>query len=465
MSDILLLRDDALAWSISQASTKRWRGPKERGLLQPVHQAQEHLMKAIVYNGPRDVQVRDVPEPKIEYATDVIVKVTSSNICGSDLHMYEGRTSLEPGRIIGHENLGEVVEVGKAVLRIKVGDKVSVPFNVACGYCKNCERGMTGACLSMNPGNAGAGYGYADMGPYEGGQAEYLRVPYGDFNCLKLPDDASEKESDYAMLSDIWPTGYHAVELSGFRPGESIVIYGCGPVGLMAAYSAVLRGASQVMVVDRHRDRLALAEQIGAIPIDDHNGDHVEQVMELTKGEGADRGCECVGYQCHDPEGHEVPNATMNDLVKSVRATGGLGVVGVFVPEDPKASDKLEKKGQIAFDFGAFWSKGMTMGTGQASVKLYNRCLCHLIERGQARPSFIVSHELPLDAAPDAYKHFDAREDGWTKVVLKPGQQTADARAAGSGAAVRAAKEKERADQPEHAHASKGKKRAGKKQS
>jgi len=334
--------------------------------------------------------------------------------------MYEGRTDLEPGKIIGHENLGEVIECGKAVARIKVGDRVCLPFNVACGYCKNCESGLTSACLTLNPGNVGAGYGYADMGPYQGGQAEFLRVPYGDFNCLKLPEDAQEKENDYVMLADIWPTGYHATELADLQPGESVVIYGAGPVGLMAAFSAQIKGASQIIVVDRHPDRLALAEKVGAIAIDDSKGTPVEQILELTQGQGADKGCECVGYQAHDVQGHEHPNMTMNNLVRSVRATGALGVVGVFVPEDPKSRDKLEKQGQIAFDFGLFWSKGLRMGTGQAPVKKYNRYLCSLISEGKANPSFIVSHDLPLESAPDAYKHFDARENGWTKVVLHP---------------------------------------------
>ena len=377
-------------------------------------------MRALVYHGPRDVRVKEMPDAKIERPDDVLVKITTTNICGSDLHMYEGRTSLEKGRIIGHENLGVVIECGKAVSRIKVGDRVCIPFNVACGYCKNCDQGLTSACLTMNPGSAGAGYGYAEMGPYEGGQAELLRVPYGDFNCLKLPEGAQEKENDYVMLADIFPTGYHATELARVQPGESVVIYGAGPVGLMAAYSAQLKGASKVMVVDRHPDRLRLAENIGGIAIDDSDGDHVDQILELTQGEGADKGCECVGYQAHDPSGHEHPNMTMNDLVKSVRATGVLGVVGVFVPEDPKSRDKLGKEGQIAFDFGEFWSKGLSMGTGQAPVKAYNRYLCKLIEEGRAKPSFIVSHELSLDEAPDAYEHFDCRDDGWTKVVLKP---------------------------------------------
>ncbi|EEF57815.1 glutathione-independent formaldehyde dehydrogenase [Pedosphaera parvula] len=378
-------------------------------------------MKALVYNGPRDVQIKEVPEAKIEKPTDVLVKITSTNICGSDLHMYEGRTNVEVGKVLGHENLGEVVEVGKAVEKIKMGDMVCLPFNISCGHCKNCERGLTGFCLTANPGTAGAAYGYAGMGPYNGGQAEYLRVPYADFNCLKLPEDARDKEADYVMLSDIFPTGWHATELAGLQPGESVVIYGCGPVGLMAAHSAMIKGASKVMIVDRHPDRLRLAEKICAIPIDDSKEEHVEKIMELTNGEGADRGCECVGYQCHDPAGHEVPNMTMNDLVKSVRPTGGIGVVGVFMPEDPGAADELAKHGKIAFDFGKFFEKGLHMGTGQANVKAYNRYLRDLIHQERAKPSWIVSHELALDEAADGYKHFDARDKGWTKVILHPG--------------------------------------------
>jgi Zinc-binding dehydrogenase len=201
---------------------------------------------------------------------------------------------------------------------------------------------------------------------------------------------------------------------------ESLVVYGAGPVGLLAAYSAIIKGASQVMVVDRHKDRLRLAEKIGAIPIDDSLTDPVDSLMKLTHGEGVDKGCECVGWQCHDPAGHEVPNDTMNKLVDSVRSTGAIGVVGVFVPKDPKAEDALMKEGQIAFNLGLFFEKSLRLGSGQTPVKAYNRMLCQLIAAGKAKPSFLVSHELPLAEAPDAYRHFDAREDGWTKVVLKP---------------------------------------------
>ena len=382
-------------------------------------------MKALVYHGPRKVSVDQVPDAKIEKSTDVVIQLTTTNICGSDLHMYEGRTDVAKGKILGHENLGVVVEVGGAVDTIKKGDKVVLPFNIGCGFCANCERGLSGYCLTcadpgVMPGMAGAAYGFAGMGPYSGGQAEYLRVPYADFNCLKLPADATEKENDYVMLSDIFPTGWHATRLAGLNPGDSIIIYGAGPVGLMAALSARIQGASQIFVVDGQSDRLALASQIGAIPIDSKNGDVGDQVRELTMGLGADCGAECIGYQCHDSHGREVPNLVMNSLVDSVKATGTLGVIGVFVPQDPHAHDKLAKVGQIAFDFGKFWFKGMKMGTGQCNVKAYNRRLMNLIHHGRANPSLIVSHELSLDAAPDAYRHFDARDHGWTKVIMHP---------------------------------------------
>ena len=380
-------------------------------------------MKAAVYEGPRTVAVKDVPDAKIEHPCDIIVKITTTNICGSDLHMYEGRTDFEEGRVFGHENVGEVVEVGDAVDKVKVGDMISAPFNVACGHCRNCEEQRTNYCLRANePGIAGAAYGFADMGPWQGGQAELLRVPWADFNALVLPEDARDKQDDYVMLSDIFPTGWHAVKMSGLLPGETIVIYGGGPVGNMAALSAITMGAAKVMVVDRHPDRLRLAEQIGAIPIDDSKGSPVEQVMEQTNGLGADRGAECVGYQAHDPQGHENNSLTLNDLVQSVRFTGGIGTVGVYVPEDPGGPDDLAKHGKARFDFGEFWFKGQAMGSGQCPVKRYNRYLRSLIHEGKVTPSWIVSHNLPLDQAPEAYKHFDARDEGWTKVVLHPNQ-------------------------------------------
>jgi len=381
-------------------------------------------MKAVVYHGPRNVSVDEVPDARIEKPTDALVRITSTNICGSDLHMYEGRTDFEEGRIFGHENVGEIVEVGSAVEKVHVGDMISAPFNVSCGHCENCEHGLTNYCLYANPDPkiAGAAYGFADMGPWAGGQAELLRVPWADFDALRLPEDARERQDDYVMLSDIFPTGYHAVEMSGLQPGETIVILGGGPVGQMAALSAITKGASKVMVVDRHPDRLRLAQEIGAMPIDDSAVNPVETVMQETNGLGADRGAECVGYQAHDPQGHENNSMTLNELVESVRFTGGIGTVGVYVPMDPGGPDDLAKQGKARFEFGNFWFKGQHMGTGQCPVKRYNRHLRSLIAENKVKPSWIVSHDLPLEQAPEAYKHFDAREDGWTKVVLHPGQ-------------------------------------------
>ncbi|SCG53208.1 Threonine dehydrogenase [Micromonospora echinaurantiaca] len=381
-------------------------------------------MKAVVYDGPRTVSVKEVPDARIERPTDALVRITTTNICGSDLHMYDGRTDLQPGTVLGHENMGEVVEVGEGVDVVKVGDMVCLPFNVSCGVCANCNQGLTAFCLVANPapGMAGAAYGYADMGPYAGGQAELLRVPWADFNCLVLPPDARDmsRQRDYVMLSDIFPTGWHATELACVQPGDNVAVYGAGPVGLLAAYSAIIKGANKVMVVDRHPDRLRLAEQIGAIPIDDSKMSPVDQILEQTGGMGADRGCEAVGHQAHDPSGQEKSALTLNNLVHSVRFGGTIGVVGVYFPKDPGSPDPLQKQGKAPFDYGMFWFKGQSMGTGQCNVKNYNRQLMNLIANHKAEPSFLVSHELKLDQAPEGYRNFDARNDGWTKVLLHP---------------------------------------------
>jgi len=379
-------------------------------------------MRAVVYRGPFDVEVTDVPDARIEEPTDAVVRITTTNICGSDLHMFEGRTSVEGGTVLGHENMGVVEEVGPAVTRIKVGDRVSVPFNIACGTCRNCLQGWTSFCTRTNPteGVDGAAYGYANMGPYAGGQAEYLRVPFADVNLLELPA-GDEHENDFTMLSDIFPTGWHGTVLAGQQPGDDVVVFGAGPVGLMAAHSAMIRGAARVFVVDKEPDRLALAEKIGAVAVDFSAGDPVEQLMDATQGRGADCGVEAVGYQAHDPSGDEHPELVLDNLVQAVRTTGGIGVVGVYMPEDPGAATEGAKEGRIAFDYGTFFTKGQHMGTGQAPVMRYNRQLRDLIVAGRATPSFIVSHELPLDDAASGYEHFDKREDGWTKVLLRPG--------------------------------------------
>ncbi len=378
-------------------------------------------MKGLVYKGAKQVAVEEVPDAKIEGPLDAVIRLTTTNICGSDLHMYEGRTAVEAGTVLGHENMGVVEEVGPGVTQVKPGDRVSVPFNIACGTCRNCQSGWWSFCTRTNPteGVDGAAYGYANMGPYAGGQAQYLRVPFADVNLLHLPA-GTEHENDFTMLSDIFPTGWHGVELSGFQPGDRVAVFGGGPVGLMAAHSALIRGATEVFVVDKVADRLALAEKIGAIPIDFSAGDPAEQILELTGGLGCDRGVEAVGFQAHDAGGEEHPELTLDNLVKVVRSAGGIGVVGVYVPEDP-GLDQPERADRVGWQYGTFFSKGQSMGTGQAPVKRYNRQLRDLIIAGKARPSFIVSHEIGLDEAPDAYDMFDKRVDGYTKVLLKPG--------------------------------------------
>ncbi|WP_069802598.1 glutathione-independent formaldehyde dehydrogenase [Thermogemmatispora onikobensis] len=377
-------------------------------------------MKAVVYKGPFQVAVEQVPDPTIQHPNDVIVRITSTCICGSDLHMYEGRTAAPPGLIFGHENLGIVEEVGSAVTTLKKGDRVVMPFNVACGFCKNCERGFTGFCLTVNPGFAGGAYGYVAMGPYPGGQAEYLRVPYADFNALKLPP-GTEHEDDFALLADIFPTGYHGAELAQVSPGETVAIFGAGPVGAMAAYSCLLRGAAEVYVVDRVPERLKKIEEIGAIPIDFSKGDPVEQIRERRGGDGVDKGIDAVGYQAIQPgQDSEAPSAVLEALIRVVNPTGMLGIPGLYVPTDPGGVDPHAREGRLLISFGKLFEKGLRLATGQCNVKRYNRYLRDLIIAGRAKPSFIVSHRVPLDEAPVAYEKFDKRVEGYTKVILKP---------------------------------------------
>ena len=380
-------------------------------------------MKAVVYKGPFNVSVEEVPDATMEQTTDAIVRITTTNICGSDLHMYEGRTNVEVGKVLGHENMGVIEEIGSGVQQFAVGDRVSVPFNIGCGTCRNCGSGWSSFCTRMNPieGMDGAAYGFAGMGPYRGGQAEYLRIPFADFNLLSLPA-GDDHENDFTMLSDIFPTGWHGVVLSGMGPGDTVAVFGAGPVGLMAAHAAMLKGASQVFVVDKAPDRLRLAESIGATAIDFTAGDPSAQILEATGGRGADRGVDAVGYQAHDVSGQEHPELVLDELVKTVHPTGGIGVVGIYLPTDEGASSEAAKQGRIGFDYGTFFTKGHSMGTGQAPVKRYNRELRDLIIAGRATPSFIVSHELPLDDAVRGYDQFDKRIEGWTKVLLHPGQ-------------------------------------------
>ena len=383
-------------------------------------------MKAVVYKGPFQVAVENVPEPTLQQPNDVVVKITSTCICGSDLHMYEGRTAAQPGIVFGHENMGIIQEVGLAVKTLSVGDRVVMPFNVACGFCKNCQRGFTGFCTTVNPGFAGGAYGYVAMGPWGGGQAEYLQVPYADFNCLPLPP-GDDHEEDFAMLADIFPTGYHGAVLADVSPGESVAVFGAGPVGLMAAYACQIRGAAEVYSIDHVKARLDMAAETGATPINFDDGDPVQQIKDRRGGEGVDKAIDAVGYQAAAQgssaaggEQKEVPNIVLNQMIDLVNATGALGIPGLYVPTDPGGVDENAKRGALSINFGRLFEKGLRLGTGQCNVKRYNAYLRDLIIAGKASPSFVVSHQVPLDDAPDAYDKFDKRINGYTKVILKP---------------------------------------------
>jgi glutathione-independent formaldehyde dehydrogenase len=391
------------------------------------------------------MDVEEVEDVRMDEPTDAVLRLTTTAICGSDLHMYEGRAPGESGTIFGHENLGVIEEVGPAVRTIKAGDRVVLPFNIACGYCFNCERGYTSACLTTNPHSHSGGYGYSGMGGHRGGQAEYVRVPYADFNCLKLPGEPNDNlEDDFVLLADIFPTGYEATVQANVRTGDSVAIFGAGPVGLLAALSAQLRGASEIYVVDAVGDRLDLAAKIdGVTPVDLHDGDPVEQILDLRapyralqnlrpgngdKMPGVMCGIDAVGYEGWDRDAigeRQNPARVFEDVVNITNPTGSVSLIGVYFPEDPGGVDENAKHGRFTLPLGLAWNKGLSIGMGQARVKQYNEYLRSVITTGRARPSLIVSHRLPLEAAPDAYEKFDRRIDGYTKVLLKPEMRAA----------------------------------------
>jgi glutathione-independent formaldehyde dehydrogenase len=401
-------------------------------------------MKALQYKGPREMAVEEVDDPKISDPRDAIIKVTSAAICGSDLHMYEGRTSAKSGMTFGHEIMGTVLETGEGVHSIKKGDRVVMPFNIACGYCFNCERGYTSACLVTNPAHAGAAFGYADMGPYRGGQAEMVLVPFADENCIKVPGKAGDKDEDnFLMLADIFPTAHFATELAKVMPGSTVAIYGAGPVGLLSIQSALIRGAAMVFAVDESEVRLAKAKELGAIPINFKNGLPSMQIktmiaatqlpaallpqeLGLMKLDGVMSGIDAVGYQAKsfkDPT-QEDPTAILTDLSEVVNPTGAIGIIGVFMPEDPGAKTPDAQKGIFPLPISAIWNKGVSIGTGQAPVKHNSLLLRDLIISGRANPGTIVSHHISLDEAPEAYRLFDDRGKAegaeYTKVVINP---------------------------------------------
>jgi glutathione-independent formaldehyde dehydrogenase len=400
-------------------------------------------MKAVTYQGVRQMSVSNQSKPKIDSPIDAILRVTTTGICGSDLHMYDGRTALKKGTVVGHEIMGVIEEVGESVQSIKKGDRVVLPFNIACGYCFNCHRGHTEACLVMNPEDPHAAYGYAGMGPYKGGQAEFVLVLHADFNCLKLPGKPGDEwEDDFLLLSDVFPTAFHATELACVSAGKTVVVFGAGPVGLLSAYCSLLKGASEVYVVDSIPERLRKAEELGAVPVDFSKGDPVEQIFKLRRknkgiqetlrtGEEKMKGVDCaidaVGYQARadDNPDKEKPTQVLENCLKVVNATGSIGMIGVYMAPDPGAKNEQAKQGIFPFSLAEFFDKGITMGSGQAPVKKYNEYLRDLIVNDRAKPSQIVSHHIRIDDAPDAYEKFDKRIDGYTKVLIRFDEQTA----------------------------------------
>jgi glutathione-independent formaldehyde dehydrogenase len=375
-----------------------------------------------------------VPDPTIEAPTDAIIRVTSAAICGSDLHMFAGRTAAAPDTVLGHEPLGIVEEIGAAVTSVHRGDRVVIPFNVACGQCFNCVRGFTSACLAVTPDTVGGAYGYSGLGTFRGAQAELLRVPFADRNCLALPGTAGDAwEDDFVLLADVFPTGWYANELAGVEAGSTVAVFGAGPVGLLAAYGALLSSAAEVYVVDGVTERLAKAASIGATPIDFRNGDPVEQIFEARRARprtlvhpqmpGVMCGIEAVGYQATDWEHptEENPARVIEDLIRLVNPTGRIGSVGLYVSNDPGGLNPHAKRGEFRISFGKLWEKSLSLGMGQTPVARFAPLLRDLIVAHKATPSFIVSHRLPLEQAPQAYLLFEQRVEGCTKVLLKPG--------------------------------------------
>lgn len=394
--------------------------------------------RVVVYAGPGQVAIENTEFPKLEIPREVadglgikqaaphavILKLVTTNICGSDQHMVRGRTTAPVGQSLGHEITGEIVEIGDDVLFHEVGDICSVPFNIACGRCRMCNEGKTGICLNVNPARAGAAYGYVDMGGWIGGQAEYVMIPFADFNLLKFPDrDAAlEKILDLTMLSDIFPTGYHGAFTAGVTTGSTVYVAGAGPVGLAAAYSAQLLGASTVIVGDMNADRLAQAASFGCEIADLSKGDSLVDIVADILGEPeVDAAVDAVGFEArgHGKDAAEAPATVLNDIMNVSRAGASLGIPGLYVTGDPGAVDDAAKVGQIGVRLGLGWAKSHTFVTGQCPVKKYNRQLMNLILADKAHIAQAVNATaISLDDAALGYAAFD--KGAAQKFVIDP---------------------------------------------
>ncbi len=401
--------------------------------------------QGVAYIEPGKVEVQDIDFPGFELKDGpgvnpanvgrktphgAILRVVSTNICGSDQHMVRGRTTAPAGLILGHEITGEVIEAGPDVEFIKVGDLCSVPFNIACGRCRNCKEGNTGVCLNVNPDRPGSAYGYVDMGGWVGGQAKYVLVPYADWNLLKFPDrdQAMEKILDLTMLSDIFPTGFHGVYTAGVGPGSTVYIAGAGPVGLAAAYSAQLLGAAVVIVSDRIPERLEQARSFGCETVDIAKGAPKDQIEQILGVPEVDAAVDAVGFEArgHGSEAErEVPATVLNSVMDVTRAAGKLGIPGLYVTGDPGAADEAAKQGSLSIRIGLGWAKSHSFTTGQCpvmrSVMRYHRGLMQMILNDRAHIADAVNATvITLEEAPEGYKDFDA--GAAKKYVLNPNE-------------------------------------------
>jgi threonine dehydrogenase-like Zn-dependent dehydrogenase len=390
-------------------------------------------MKAVCWRGANQVEVETVPDPKLINPRDAIVKVTSTAICGSDLHLYDGyNPTMKPGDILGHEFMGEVVELGRGVKNVSIGDRVVVPFSIACGSCFFCSRQLWSLCDNSNPnawlvekvmGHSPSGlYGYSHItGGYAGGQAEYARVPFADVGLFKIPEGLTDEQ--VLFLTDIFPTGYMAAENCDIQPGDTVAIWGCGPVGQFAIRSAFLLGAERVIAIDRVPERLRMAQEGGAEILNYEEIETGEALREMTGGRGPDSVMDAVGMEAHGMglEGFydkvkqaarletDRPNVLRQAIV-ACRKGGTVSVPGVYTG----FVDKMP--------MGAFMNKGLTMKTGQTHVHRYLGPLTERIQKGEIDPSFLVTHRLPLERAPHAYEIFKHKREHCIKVVLKPGE-------------------------------------------
>jgi len=390
-------------------------------------------MKAVVFEDTRSLKIEEVPDAELEQPTDVVVRITSSAICGSDLHMYDGRTGATCGLVFGHEPLGVVEQAGVDVSMVKIGDRVVIPTHLYCGVCVNCARGLSADCLRVRPGEFGAAYGYAGMGPYRGAQAELLRVPFADANCIPVPGEPyDEREDDFVLLADAFVTGWHATVIAGVTPGSTVAVFGAGTIGLLSAYSAMLKGASEVYVVDHIPERLDKAGEVGATPIDFSKGDPVDQIKEIRHqrgiplGEeimdGVGVGIDAVGFQAHDRANPNVenPRQVVSDLARVVNPTGRLGIAGVYAEKDLHPAPTGTADGHLEVPWATLFSKGVTVGFGRTHDRRYTVLLRDMVTSGRAKPSVVVTHHGTLDDAPVFFEAFDQRRDGVIKAILQP---------------------------------------------